>query len=387
MSRRKIVRKLAIIILVKFGQFIKEQPYRHGVTEFDDLRVSVTQWQRMIFKLHKDFSEIESNTWNALVEQSIADTPFSRYEYLSEWWTTLGGGEWTSRGGVIPPELILVSATENDQLIGIAPLFIADYENLRTLLLVGSIEVSDYLDLIVREQDSSRFLTGLLDFLASSSPSSWSALDWYNLPDDSPSLAALQAESESRGWNHHQEVYRPTPRIALTGSFDDYLEGIDKKQRHEMRRKMRRASESGRVNFYIVDKNADIEPELDAFFHLMVQDPNKATFLHPAMREHMTVTLRAAHQGGYLWLAFLEVDGIKAAATLCFDYKNKLWGYNSGVSFDFKDVSPGWVIMAYDIQWCCENGRYEFDFMRGDEEYKYRMGGVNRFVMRARAVK
>lgn len=341
----------------------------------------------MIFKLHKDFSEIESNTWNALVEQSIADTPFSRYEYLSEWWTTLGGGEWTSRGGVIPPELILVSATENDQLIGIAPLFIADYENLRTLLLVGSIEVSDYLDLIVREQDSSRFLTGLLDFLASSSPSSWSALDWYNLPDDSPSLAALQAESESRGWNHHQEVYRPTPRIALTGSFDDYLEGIDKKQRHEMRRKMRRASESGRVNFYIVDKNADIEPELDAFFHLMVQDPNKATFLHPAMREHMTVTLRAAHQGGYLWLAFLEVDGIKAAATLCFDYKNKLWGYNSGVSFDFKDVSPGWVIMAYDIQWCCENGRYEFDFMRGDEEYKYRMGGVNRFVMRARAVK
>ena len=57
------------------------------------------------------------------------------------------------------------------------------------------------------------------------------------------------------------------------------------------------------------------------------------------------------------------------------------------MSFDFKDVSPGWVIMAYDIQWCCNNGRNEFDFMRGDEEYKYRMGGVNRFVMRARAVK
>ena len=381
MSRRKIVRKLAIIILVKFGQFIKEQSQRHGVAEYDDLRVSVTQRQNMDFKLYKDFSEIDSNTWNALVEQSIADTPFSRYEYLSEWWKTLGGGEWKHA------ELVLISATENDQLIGIAPLFIADYENQRTLLLIGSIEVSDYLDLIVRPHDLPRFLSGLLDFLASSHGEAWSALDWYNLPDDSPTLAALQAESATRGWTHHQEVYRPTPRIALTGSFDDYLESIDKKQRHEMRRKIRRAAESGRVNFYIVDKNADIEPELDAFFHLMVQDPNKATFLHPAMREHMTVTLRAAHKGGYLWLAFLEVDGVKAAATLCFDYKNKLWGYNSGVSFDFKDVSPGWVIMAYDIQWCCNNGRNEFDFMRGDEEYKYRMGGVNRFVMRARAVK
>ena len=36
------------------------------------------------------------------------------------------------------------------------------------------------------------------------------------------------------------------------------------------------------------------------------------------------------------------------------------------------------------IQWECEQRRYEFDFMCGDEEYKYRFGGVNRFVMRAR---
>ncbi|MEW6085877.1 MAG: GNAT family N-acetyltransferase [Chloroflexota bacterium] len=335
----------------------------------------------MIFTLHKDFSEIDPASWNALVEQSVADTPFSRYEYLSRWWKSLGGGEWKQA------ELILVSAAENNQLVGIAPLFIADYDGQRALMLVGSIEISDYLDLIVREPDLPRFLSGLLDFLASSLGEGWSALDWYNLPDNSRTLAALNAESATRGWSYHEEIYRPTPRIALNGSFEDYLASIEKKQRHEIRRKMRRAAESGRVNFYIVDKNANIEPELESFFHLMAQDPNKANFLHPAMREHMTAVLRAAHEGGYLWLAFLEVDGVKAAATLCFDYRNKLWGYNSGVSFDFKDLSPGWVIMGYDIQWCCENGRYEFDFMRGDEEYKYRMGGVNRFVMRARAVK
>ena len=69
----------------------------------------------MDFKLHKDFSEIDPTTWNTLVEQSIADTPFSRYEYLAEWWQTLGGGEWKTA------KLILVSASENDQLIGVAP--------------------------------------------------------------------------------------------------------------------------------------------------------------------------------------------------------------------------------------------------------------------------
>jgi CelD/BcsL family acetyltransferase involved in cellulose biosynthesis len=51
------------------------------------------------------------------------------------------------------------------------------------------------------------------------------------------------------------------------------------------------------------------------------------------------------------------------------------------------ELSPGWVLLAHVIQWCTEHGRSEFDFMRGDEEYKYRFGGINRFVMRAKALK
>src|SRR5512138_3758665 len=148
----------------------------------------------MEFFLHKDFSEFSETTWNALVEASIIDTPFSRHEYLSEWWKTLGGGEWKDA------QLTLISARENDQLIGIAPLFIADYDGQRALMLVGSIEISDYLDLIVRADDQARFLSGLLDFLGSSVAEEWSALDWYNLPDSSPTLAALKEESDKRGW-------------------------------------------------------------------------------------------------------------------------------------------------------------------------------------------
>jgi CelD/BcsL family acetyltransferase involved in cellulose biosynthesis len=343
--------------------------------------------KQMEFKLHHDFSEIESTAWNALVEQGIADTPFSRYEYLSAWWSTLGGGEWKSA------ELVLVSAAENGQLIGIAPLFITEYDGHQALMLVGSIEISDYLDLITREQDLPRFLSGLFDFLESANlpggprPFEWSVIDWYNIPESSPTRAALKAEFEKRGWTYHAEIYRPTPRIALNGDFEEYLSRLEKKQRHEIRRKMRRAAESGKVRFYVVDKDADIEAELEAFLHLMVQDPNKAMFLKDLMRDQMSNSIRIAHKGGYLWLGFLEVDGVKAAASLNFDYKNKLWGYNSGVGRDHMELSPGWVLLAHVIQWCCENGRTEFDFMRGDEDYKYRFGGVNKYVMRERVSK
>jgi CelD/BcsL family acetyltransferase involved in cellulose biosynthesis len=332
----------------------------------------------MEFKRLNDFYSISASDWNALVEAGVSDTPFLRHEVLSQWWKTLGGGEWKDA------ELVLVAGTENGELKGIAPLFKAVYEGREALLLVGSIEISDYLDLIVRNEDLPRFLSGLMDFLAASGSFQGLPFDWYNLVESSPTLGALKAESEKRGLTYHQEIYRPTPRIALNGDFEAYLATVEKKQRHEIRRKMRRAMESeAPVRFYIVEEAGALESEIEAFFQLMEQDSNKAGFLKPAMREHMTAIIRSAFSAGYLWLAFLTVDGVKAAAALNFDYKNKLWGYNSGVSHGFMELSPGWVLLGHQLQWACEHGRYEFDFMRGDEEYKYRFGGVNKYVMRA----
>ena len=335
----------------------------------------------MEYKLHKDFSELNAQEWNDLLKDSVSDTPFLRYEYQRIWWEHRGGGEWQNA------QLVLVSAREDGRLVGIAPLFIAEYESKPALLLIGSIEISDYLDLIVRMENHSRFLTGLLDFLASSFADSWSAIDWYNLPDSSPTLAALKTESETRGWTHLEEIYRPTPRIALNGDFEEYLSRVEKKQRHEIRRKMRRAIESERGVRWFISDMADPEAEIDAFLKLMEQDSNKAGFLREPMRTQMREIICAAHENGWLWLAFLEADGQRIAAALNFDYGNKLWGYNAGVNRDFMDLSPGWVLLAHILQWCCENGRYEFDFMRGDEEYKYRFGGVNKYVMRVKVTR
>jgi len=330
------------------------------------------------YTLHKDFSEINAQEWNDLLKNSVSDTPFLRYEYQQAWWEHRGGGEWTQA------ELVLVSAREDEKLIGIAPLFISEYDGQSALLLIGSIEISDYLDLIVRMDDHARFIAGLLDFLASSVTDTWRGIDWYNLPDSSPTLAALKAESTQRGWTHHEEMYRPTPRITLNGEFDEYLGRVEKKQRHEIRRKMRRAEESGRDVRWFISDMADVEAEIDAFLGLMEQDQNKAGFLHEPMRAQMRAIIRAAHENGWLWLAFLEADGQRIAANLNFDYNNKLWGYNAGVNRAFMDLSPGWVLLSYVLQWCCEKKRTEFDFMRGDEEYKYRFGAVNQYVMRVK---
>jgi CelD/BcsL family acetyltransferase involved in cellulose biosynthesis len=84
-----------------------------------------------------------------------------------------------------------------------------------------------------------------------------------------------------------------------------------------------------------------------------------------------------------LQLAFLEVGGVKAASYLNFDYAGHIWVYNSGLNYALRELSPGWVLLGYLLKWANDHKRLAFDFMRGGEEYKYRFGGLNRYVARA----
>lgn len=334
----------------------------------------------MDFKLHTSFDSLETlaSSWNELVTASVTNAPFLRYEYLSTWWKSLGGGEWQDA------RLALLTATEEDALIGVAPLFLAANRAAQpALMLLGSIEISDYLDLVAHRESLQPFLSGLLDWLDRSYPEPWSLLDWYNLPEASLTLPALKAEAAKRGWGYDEQVYQPTPYIPLPGDYEAYLESLDKKQRHEVRRKMRRAEESGRgVRWYIVDDENALDAEMDAFMALMAHDPEKAAFLTPAMRAQMKAAAHAAFRGGYLQLAFLEADGQKACGYFNFDYDGRIWVYNSGLDRKFMDISPGWVLLGYLLEWANTHKRSEFDFMRGNEDYKYRFGALNRQVMR-----
>jgi len=337
----------------------------------------------MEFKLHTTFDVLKplEFEWNALVEAGVTNAPFLRYEYLSAWWETRGGGEWPRDA-----QLAVITASEGQQLVGIAPFFLTtNRDGQAALMFLGSIEISDYLDVIVRPAQHQAFIAGLLTWLKTQYPSAWQSLDLYNLPENSPSLAELKNDSLEHGWEYVESVYQPTPYISLPGDFETYLAGIDKKQRHEIRRKMRRAEESGRgVRWYIVDDDTSLDSEMDLFMGLMAQDSEKSAFLSDAMRLQMKKSARAAFNAGYLQLAFLEADGQKACAYLNFDYANKIWVYNSGIDRRFMDLSVGWVLLGYLLEWANNQKRSEFDFLRGDEDYKYKFGGQKRQVMRVK---
>ena len=319
--------------------------------------------------------------WNELLRVSASHVPFLRHEFISTWWRTLGGGEW-EHGDLF----VLTGYGEDGALRGAAPLFLTqNREGAAALMLLGSIEIADYLDILARPADLPRLVSGMLDFLYGSQAPDWQVLDLYNILEDSPSLPALQAEAERRGLAITQEKLQHCPYIPLPGDWETYLAGIDKKQRHEIRRKIRRTENQEQpVRWYIVGDKRSLESEIEALFDLMAQDVEKQAFLTDAMRAQMRLVMKAAFDAGWLQLAFMEIGGVKAAGYLNFDYANHIWVYNSGLDYRFGSLSPGWVLLGYLLQWANDNKREAFDFMRGNEDYKYRFGGVDRFVVRAR---
>jgi CelD/BcsL family acetyltransferase involved in cellulose biosynthesis len=331
-----------------------------------------------VYRNLQELNEI-ADDWNALVTESASHVPFLRYEYLSTWWQSLGGGEWENG------ELYVVTAKSGEgELVGIAPLFFTqNLEGENALMFLGSIQISDFLDLIVRPEDLGQFVNQLLEHLAGPEAPAWEVLDFYNLLDDSETPAALEEAATRLGWTFTQEKIQVSPYVSLPEDWDTYLMGIKKKQRHEIRRKIRRAeaAEQG-IRWYIVEDEATLDDEIDAFLQLMTYDHHKEAFLTDVMRTQMRAAVHTAFQAGWLQLAFLEIGGQKVAAYLNFDFANRIWVYNSGINFEFNYYSPGWVLLAYLIQWSIENGREVLDFMRGDEDYKYRFGGVDRSVQR-----
>ena len=316
--------------------------------------------------------------WDGLLAHSATDVPFLRHGYLSRWWDLRGGGEW-------PPDaqLCLLAGYAHAELKGIAPLFSVNQDGIEKALLLGSVEISDYLDFIASPDDLPDFISSALAFLSASPDCSPASLELVNIPAQSPTNALLKELAGQSGWSAEIANAYHTPAIALAADWDTYLAGIDKKQRHEIRRKMRRAAENTEVAWYFVTDAHALDAEIEAFFNLMALDEAKQRFLTGAMRSQLHAIIHWAFDAGYLQLSFMTINNQKAAAYLCFDYNGHILVYNSGFDYQFSSYSPGWVLLGHLIQHAIQTGSRYFDFMRGDEDYKYRFGAADGFVTRA----
>ncbi len=154
------------------------------------------------------------------------------------------------------------------------------------------------------------------------------------------------------------------------------------KQRHELRRKERRLSETGGISFRISDAG---QADMDVFIKLFKGSrSDKAAFMTPE-KESFFRSMAARLSGqGLLKLKIMELDSLPVAAVICFDYQNNAYLYNSGYDPEYAWLSVGLLSKALCIKETIGLGRKKFDFLSGAEIYKYRLGGQELPLYRCR---
>ena len=326
------------------------------------------------------FQALEAE-WNDLLGRARFNSIFLTYEWQTTWWDALGQGDlW----------IVAFRCAQSQALIGIAPLFLHTVEKganagKRQFNLVGCIEVSDYLDIIAARGREDEIYAALLAWLHGPEAPAWDILDLCNLPEASRTYHALPELAAASGLRVEVVQEDTAPQFALPMRYESYLQDrVEKKQRHEIRRKQRRAEREAALGLYVVGAEHLLEAEIDDFVALQrASRADKADFMTPQMRRFFLAIARRMLEAGWLRLLFLTIDGDKAATLFAFEYDHRFWLYNSGYDPDaHAQLSPGWVLLSYAIQYAIASGCRVFDFMQGDEEYKYRFGAVDYKVMR-----
>jgi len=324
------------------------------------------------------FEKLETE-WNTLLHQAATDTVFLTREFQTAWWKNLGTGELR----------VITFRDDSNTLVSIAPLF-ADQVNdgSISLSLIGCVDVSDYLDLIVARGHEEQVYAALFDALTRDDFPAWHSLDLCTVPASSPTNTMLKATADARGFSVEHKRHDVSPIIELPDNWETYLSTLDKKQRHEVRRKLRRVAEAN-TQWHLIDSADELEQAVADFIDLHKQSrPDKHLFMDARMQAFFVEMARQVFPHGWLQLEFLLVDGVRAAAIWNFVYNDAVLVYNSGYDpVKYGALSPGIVLFAHSIQESIAAKRKRYDFLRGDEEYKYRFGAQETEVMELRVRK
>jgi CelD/BcsL family acetyltransferase involved in cellulose biosynthesis len=161
--------------------------------------------------------------------------------------------------------------------------------------------------------------------------------------------------------------------LDLPDTFDDYLMGIGKKERHELRRKRRRfENEAGPARLERWSGSDAVS--LFASLHRR-SSGDKGTF----MTDEMEGFFLGLHtEAGGVIDVLIDGSDRPVATVFSFEDDTGFYLYNSAFEPDARNLSPGNVMLSHLIERSIEAGHRVFDFLKGDEPYKFRLGAVAR---------
>ncbi|HSG79320.1 MAG TPA: GNAT family N-acetyltransferase [Acidimicrobiia bacterium] len=158
--------------------------------------------------------------------------------------------------------------------------------------------------------------------------------------------------------------------LTLADTHEGYLEGLDKKQRHEVRRKRRRFDEAF--------GGAHVERSADALGTFVDMHRSASGDKGEFMTDDMARFFEALLASGFVLDTVVTPAGHRVATSFGYEDDDAYYLYNSAFDPAAGHASPGVVLVDLLIERAIEAGMRRFDFLKGDEVYKFRLGAAAR---------
>jgi CelD/BcsL family acetyltransferase involved in cellulose biosynthesis len=324
--------------------------------------------------------------WNALADGA----PMSSWDWLATWWKHYGDAAYRSadhdlqRTGGRTLHVLAVYGKANHRrdgecgeraLIGIAPWYLdRTVVKGQVLRWLGSGEVcTDHRSLICHAGYRNEVAAAVAEALTIQCDD-WDQLELGAVDAGDVAIERLTAELEERGCIVSRHAADTCWALDLPASWEDYLAGLSKSHRKQLRRLEREMLESKRIQWHPLTSPSELNHTWDVLVNLhqrrrrSLGEPGcfASRLFHDFHREVAGRMLAA----GQLRMSWLELDGSAAAAEYHFAGNGTTFAYQGGVDPDRLGEEPGRVSTICCLQAALAEGQRRFDFMRGDEPYK-----------------
>jgi CelD/BcsL family acetyltransferase involved in cellulose biosynthesis len=311
--------------------------------------------------------------WNALLENSINNTLFLRWEWMFYYYEKMSKEQ----------RLFIIVAREDDgNVIGIAPFIITKNRVLarkRFLEFIGQ-RYSYHLGVIAKKDDRNNIYKELLRYLFESRKE-WDLINFYHLSDDALFKIHLKNYSKRHGYLYIDSVQNPCKVVRLNQNFDQYMGGLDERFAKKLKYYLRSVNRDFEVELSSPDDEKSLTVFWRSFLDLhekRVHSKGAKTILsNKNFQEFYYSIAQDAYRENNLSLVALKLNKEIAAVLLGIIWNKTFYFLNIGYK-EFPKYSLGFVLPLLCIQRSIESGLEYFDFLGGGGDYKEKLGGVDK---------
>ncbi len=312
-----------------------------------------------------DFSDQKLlSDWHSLWLSVPQAQVFLHPGYQKAWWECEGQGD-----------LRILAIYEADALVGLAPLFRAP--DAAEWQIVGAVDLSDYLDFLVLPDQVENVSGSLLEH--------WQTemqlpLRLECLREDSFCLTHLSPVLAEKQLDFTKTQSEVCPTIALPSTWPEFLANLPATSAKNFSRLLREIGEEDEISYRLLDSAEAIMSAMPVFVELHQKSgPEKKAFWSPSRERFFTQIASELAPDHLIKLLFLDVNGTPAAALVFFELRGEYQIYNSGFdAYSFGYLGVGNAIILHSIKLAIESKHLAYDFLRGNEGYKYLFGAVDK---------